>query len=149
MQGRVIPNKKAYYQYSITDKYEAGMVLKGTEVKSLREGNVSLVDSFAKIEDGEVFLYNMHITPYEEGNIFNSPPTRKRKLLLHKSEVRKLSGKLSLKGLTLVPLKVYFNNTGWVKVELGLAKPKKLFDKRREIKKKEQEREVRKAMKSG
>jgi SsrA-binding protein len=147
MAGRVIQNKRAFYEYHITDKFEAGLVLKGTEVKSLREGNISIVDSFAKIEDGEVFLYNMHITPYEEGSIFNAPPHRKRKLLLHKNEIKKLFGGLSLKGLTLIPLKVYFSNRGWAKVELGLAKSKKLFDKRAEMKKKDQEREIRKAIK--
>ena len=147
MAGRVIQNKRAFFDYHITDKFEAGLVLKGTEVKSLREGNASMVDSFAKIEDGELFLYNMHITPYEEGNIFNSSPIRKRKLLLHKNEIKKLSGGLSLKGLTLIPLKLYFNNNGWAKVELGLAKSKKLFDKRAELKKRDVEKEIRKAVK--
>ena len=147
MAGRIIQNKRAFYEYHITDKFEAGMVLKGTEVKSLREGNVGIVDSFAKVEGGEVFLYNMHITPYLEGNIFNPPPTRKRKLLLNKNEIKRLSGQLSIKGLTLIPLKVYFGNRGWAKVELGLAKAKKLFDKRRDIKEREQKREIRKAMK--
>ena len=147
MAGRVIQNKRAFFEYHIEDKFDAGLVLKGTEVKSLREGNISIVDSFAKIEDGEVFLYNMHITPYKEGNIFNPSPHRKRKLLLHKSEIKRLSGKLVLKGLTLIPLKVYFCSRGWAKVELGLAKSKKLFDKRREIKERDQKREIRKAVK--
>jgi SsrA-binding protein len=147
MAGRVIQNKRAFHEYHITDKFEAGIALKGTEVKSLREGNVSIVDSFAKIEDGDVFLYNMHIAPYEEGNIFNPSPTRKRKLLLNKNEIKKLSGKLALKGLTLIPLRVYFSKRGWAKVELGLTKSKKLVDKRRELKEREQEREIRKAMK--
>jgi SsrA-binding protein len=147
MAGRVIQNKRAFYDYHITDKFEAGLVLKGTEVKSLREGNVSMPDSFAKIEDGEVFLYNMHITQYEEGSIFNPPPNRKRKLLLNKNEIKKLSGKLSLKGLTLIPLKVYFSSRGWAKVELGLAKSKKLFDKRADLKKRDVEKEIRKAVK--
>lgn len=147
MAGRVIQNKRAFYEYHITEKFEAGLVLKGTEVKSLREGNVSIVDSFAKIEDGEVFLYNMQIKPYEEGNIFNPSPTRKRKLLLKKNEIKKLSGQLVPKGLTLIPLKVYFGNRGWAKVELGLAKSKKLFDKRRAIKERDQKREIRKAIK--
>ncbi len=147
MAGRVIQNKRAFYEYLITDKFEAGLVLKGTEVKSLREGNVSIVDSFAKIEEGDIFLYNMHIAPYEAGNIFNSSPLRKRKLLLHKSEIKRLAGKLSPKGLTLIPLKVYFSSRGWAKIELGLAKPKKLFDKRQEMKTKEHEKDMRKAIK--
>ncbi|HIE43773.1 MAG TPA: SsrA-binding protein SmpB [Candidatus Omnitrophica bacterium] len=142
MQNRVIRNKKAQYLYHILETHEAGIVLKGAEVKSLREGKVSIVDSFAKVENGEIFLYHMHIAPYEEGNIFNPPPSRKRKLLLRKSEGKRLIGKLSLKGLTLVPLKVYFNNKGWAKVELGLARRKKVFDKREEQKKREIEREV-------
>lgn len=147
MAGRIIRNKRAFYEYHITDKFEAGLVLKGTEVKSLREGNVGIVDSFAKIEGGEVFLYNMHITPYLEGNIFSPSPTRKRKLLLNKNEIKRLSGLLSTKGLTLIPLKVYFGNRGWAKVELGLAKSKKLFDKRRDIKERELKREIGKVMK--
>lgn len=147
MAARIIQNKRAFYEYHITDKFEAGLVLKGTEVKSLREGNVSIVDAFAKVEGGEIFLYNMHITPYEEGSIFNTPPTRKRKLLLNKNEIKKLSGKLSLRGLTLIPLKVYFSSRGWAKVELGLAKPKKLFDKRADLKKRDVEKEIRKAVK--
>jgi len=148
MAGKVIQNKRAFHEYHITEKLEAGLVLKGTEVKSLREGNVSIVDAFAKVEGGEIFLYNMHITPYEEGSIFNTTPTRKRKLLLNKNEIKKLSGKLSLKGLTLIPLKVYFSSRGWAKTELGLAKPKKLFDKRAALKKRDVESEIRKAVKS-
>ncbi len=147
MVGKVIQNKRAFHEYHITEKFEAGLVLKGTEVKSLREGNVSMVDSFAKVEDGEVFLYNMHITPYEEGSIFNTSPTRKRKLLLHKNEIKKLTGKFALKGLTIVPLKIYFSSRGWAKVELGIAKPKKLFDKRADLKKRDVEKEIRKAVK--
>ncbi len=147
MAGKVIQNKRAFHEYHITDKFEAGLVLKGTEVKSLREGNVSIVDAFAKVEDGEVFLYNMHITPYEEGSIFNTAPTRKRKLLLHKNEIKKLAGKFALKGLALIPLKIYFASRGWAKVELGLAKAKKLFDKRADLKKHDVEKEIRKAVK--
>ncbi|MDD5455301.1 MAG: SsrA-binding protein SmpB [Candidatus Ratteibacteria bacterium] len=148
MAGKVIQNKRAFHEYHISEKFEAGIALKGTEVKSLREGNASMVDSFAKVEGGEVFLYNMHITPYEEGSIFNTSPTRKRKLLLNKHEIRKLAGKSALKGLTIVPLKVYFSSRGWAKVELGIAKPKKLFDKRAELKKRDVEKEIRKAVKN-
>jgi len=148
MAGKVIQNKRAFHEYHILERFEAGIALKGTEVKSLREGNVSIVDAFAKVEDGEVFLYNMHITPYEEASIFNVSPTRKRKLLLNKSEIKKLSGKSTLKGLTLVPLKVYFSGRGWAKLELGIAKPKKLFDKRADLKKRDVEKEIRKAVKS-
>ena len=147
MVARIIQNKRAFFEYHITDKFEAGLVLKGTEVKSLREGDVSIVDSFARVEAGEVFLYNMHIAPYEEGGIFNTSPTRKRKLLLNKNEIKKLSGKLSLKGLTLIPLKLYFSSRGWAKIELGLAKAKKLFDKRADLKKRDVEKEIRKATK--
>ena len=144
-KSRTIQNKRAFHEYHVLEKIETGIELRGTEVKSLREGNVSIVDSFAKVEGGEVFLYNMHITPYEEGNIFNVSPTRKRKLLLHKNEIRKLAGKSALKGLTLIPLKVYFSGRGWAKVELGIAKPKKLFDKRADLKKRAAEKEIRKA----
>ena len=147
MAGRIIQNKRAFHEYHIIEKFEVGIALRGTEVKSLREGNVSIVDSFAKVEGGEVFLYNMHITPYEEGSIFNASPTRKRKLLLHKNEIRKLTGKSTLKGLTLIPLKVYFSGRGWAKVELAVAKPKKLFDKRADLKKRTAEKEIRKAVK--
>lgn len=147
MKNINIRNKRAFHKYHIIEKFETGIVLKGAEVKSLREGSATIIDSFAKVEDEEVFLYNMHITPYEEGGIFTPSPTRKRKLLLHKNEIRKLAGKQALKSLTLVPLRVYFNNRGHVKIELGLAKSKKLFDKRRELKEKTQEREIKKALK--
>jgi SsrA-binding protein len=147
MKNINIRNKRAFHKYHITEKFEAGIVLKGAEVKSLREGKATIIDSFAKVEGEEVFLYNMHITPYEEGSVFTPSPTRKRKLLLHKNEIMKLGGKLALKGLTLVPLRVYFNNRGHAKIELGLAKAKKVFDKRRELKEKTQQREIRKAMK--
>ena len=147
MEARALRNKKAFHNYHILDTFEAGVALKGTEVKSLRAGNANIADSFAKIEDDEVFLYNMYIAPYEEGGIFNLAPTRKRKLLLHRSEIKKIFGKLALKGLTLIPLKVYFNKRGSAKIELGVAKPKKLFDKRRELREKAQVREIRKAAK--
>lgn len=134
-------NKKAYHDYFIEDTYEAGIELAGTEVKSLRMGRCSIKESYIQIEKGEVFVYGMHISPYEKGNIFNKDPLRVRKLLLHKSEIRKLLGKTKEKGMTLVPLKVYFKDS-LVKVEIGLAKGKKLYDKRQDIAKKDQQREA-------
>ena len=134
-------NKKAYHDYFILEKYEAGIVLHGTEVKSLRMGKCSIKESFVRIENEEVYIYGMHISPYEKGNIFNRDPLRVKKLLLHKSEIRKMKGKIAEKGYTLVPLKVYFNRS-LVKVEIGLAKGKKLYDKRQDIAKKDQRREA-------
>ena len=134
-------NKKAYHDYFIDETYEAGIALCGTEVKSLRMGKCSIKESFIRVENGEVFIYGMHISPYEKGNIFNKDPLRVRKLLLHKSEIRKLLGKTKEKGMTLVPLKVYFKDS-LVKVEIGLAKGKKLYDKRQDIAKKDQQREA-------
>ena len=134
-------NKKAYHDYFIEDKYEAGIALAGTEVKSLRMGKCSIKEAFIRVENEEVYVYGMHISPYEKGNIFNKDPLRVRKLLLHKSEIRKLLGKTKEKGMTLVPLKVYFKDS-LVKVEIGLAKGKKLYDKRQDIAKKDQQREA-------
>ena len=134
-------NKKAYHDYFIEDTWETGISLHGTEVKSLRMGKCSIKESFVRIEKGEVFVYGMHISPYEKGNIFNRDPLRVKKLLLHKSEIRKMKGKIAEKGYTLVPLKVYFNRS-LVKVEIGLAKGKKLYDKRQDIAKKDQRREA-------
>ena len=134
-------NKKAYHDYFIEETYEAGIALHGTEVKSLRMGNCSVKESFIRIENDEVYIYGMHISPYEKGNIFNKDPLRVKKLLLHKSEIRKLRGKIAEKGYTLVPLKVYFKNS-LVKVEIGLARGKKLYDKRQDIAKKDQRREA-------
>lgn len=133
-------NKKAYFDYFIEDKWEAGISLFGTEVKSIRMGKVSIKESYIKIENGEVFVYNMHVSPYEKGNIFNRDPIRVRKLLLHRAEINKISGKISEKGYTLVPLQVYIKD-GLVKVEVGLAKGKKLYDKRDSIAKKDVRRE--------
>ena len=139
-QGKMIANnKKAYHDYFILDTYEAGIALAGTEVKSLRMGKCSIKESFIRIEDGEVFIYGMHISPYEKGNIFNKDPLRVRKLLLHRSEIRKMIGKMSQKGYTLVPLQVYFKGS-LIKVEIALAKGKKLYDKREDIAKKDQRR---------
>jgi SsrA-binding protein len=137
----VANNKKAYHDYFIEDKYEAGIALHGTEVKSLRMGKCSIKESFIKIENSEVFIYGMHISPYEKGNIFNKDPLRVRKLLLHKYQINKISGRLAQKGYTLVPLKVYFKGH-LVKIEIGLAKGKKLYDKRQDIAKKDLRRET-------
>lgn len=134
-------NKKAYHDYFIEETYEAGIALHGTEVKSLRMGKCSIKESFVRIENEEVYIYGMHISPYEKGNIFNRDPLRVKKLLLHKSEIRKMKGKIAEKGYTLVPLKVYFNRS-LVKVEIGLVKGKKLYDKRQDIAKKDQRREA-------
>ena len=134
-------NKKAYHDYFIEETYEAGIALHGTEVKSLRMGKCSIKESFIRIENEEVYIYGMHISPYEKGNIFNKDPLRVKKLLLHKAEIRKLRAKIAEKGYALVPLKVYFNNS-LVKVEIGLAKGKKLYDKRQDIAKKDQRREA-------
>lgn len=143
----VVTNRKAYHDYFIEEKLEAGIVLQGTEVKSLRDGRANLQDAYASVKDGEVFLYNCHISPYSHGNIMNHDPTRVRKLLLHKKEIDKLIGKTQLKGLTLVPLRIYFSTRGHAKVELGLAKGKKLYDRRESIKTREAGREVERAIK--
>ena len=134
-------NKKAYYDYFIDEKYEAGLVLHGTEVKSLRQGKCSIKEAYIQIINGEVFVINMNITPYEKGNIFNKDPLRPKKLLLHQSEINKLEGQTSQKGFTIVPLQVYLSK-GRVKMEIGLARGKKLYDKRDSIAKKEQQREA-------
>ena len=142
----VANNKKAYHDYFIEERYEAGLVLHGTEVKSLRMGKCSIKEAFIRIENGEVFIYGMHISPYEKGNIFNKDPLRVRKLLLHKSQIQKLIGNSAEKGYTIVPLQVYFSN-GRAKIEIGLAKGKKLYDKRQDIAKKDQKREAEKELK--
>ena len=134
-------NKKAYHDFFIEEKYEAGLSLSGTEVKSLRQGKCSIKEAFIRIDKGEVWAYGMHINPYEQGNIFNKDPLRPKKLLLHKSEIMKLLGKIAEKGYTLVPLEVYFTN-GKAKIEIGLAKGKKLYDKREDIAKKDLRREM-------
>ena len=142
----VANNKKAYHDYFIEDTYEAGIELAGTEVKSLRMGKCSIKESFIRTDNGEVIIYGMHISPYEKGNIFNKDPLRPRKLLLHRSEINRLSGRISEKGYTIMPLKVYFKGS-LVKVEIGLAKGKKLYDKRASIAKKDQLREAQKDFK--
>ena len=139
-------NKKAFHDYFIEDKYEAGIALAGTEVKSLRLGKCSVKEAFIRIENGEVYIYNMHISQYEKGNIFNKDPLRIKKLLLHRSEIRKMEGQIAQKGYTIVPLNVYFKGS-LVKVEIGLAKGKKLYDKRHDIAKKDQNREAQRQFK--
>ncbi len=142
----IATNKKAYHDYFILEKYEAGIVLVGTEVKAIREGRLNLKDSYAIVQGGETFLFNCHISPYSHGNRENHDPTRTRKLLLHHLEIRKLIGKTQEKGLTLVPLRVYLKR-GRVKIELGIARGKKLIDKRETERRKEADREARAAMK--
>ena len=140
-------NKKARHDYFIEEVYEAGLVLTGTEIKSLRQGRVNLKESYAKIENGEVFIYNMHISPYEQGNRYNVDPLRDRKLLLHKQEIRKLIGYTTQKGLTLVPLQIYINEKGLVKMEIAVARGKKLYDKREDIAKRDAGRRMERMMK--
>ncbi|MBI4974886.1 MAG: SsrA-binding protein SmpB [Candidatus Omnitrophica bacterium] len=143
MEEKVVAtNRQAHYNYTILESFEAGIELKGTEVKSLRAGQTNLKDSFARVDNGEIFLYNMHIAPYEFGNIANVDPIRPRKLLLHKNQIRRLIGDLAAKRLTLIPLKLYFKH-GIAKVELAIAKGKKLYDKRETIRRRETERELR------
>lgn len=139
-QKLIANNKKAYHDYFIDEAYEAGVVLHGTEVKSLRMGKCSIKEAFVRIENGEIYVYGMHVSPYEKGNIFNKDPLRVKKLLMHKSEINRLAGRVAEKGYTLVPLQVYFKE-GKVKVEIGLARGKKLYDKREDIAKKDQRRE--------
>lgn len=141
----VVVNRKAKHQYNIEETYETGIVLKGTEVKSLRQGKASLQDAFACVEGEEVWLYNLHISPYEKGNRFNHIPKRTRKLLLNKKEIRRLIGKTQQKGYTLIPLKIYFRS-GYAKIELALAKGKKLYDRREEIARRDAQREIRQAL---
>ena len=139
-------NRKAHHDYFVEDRYEAGIELCGTEVKSIRQGKANLKDCHAGVHNGEMFVYGMHVSPYEQGNIFNKDPLRVRKLLLHRQEIRKLIGNSSEKGYTIVPLQVYFKD-GRAKIEIGLAKGKKLYDKRQDIAKKDQKREAEKELK--
>ena len=142
-RGKVVArNKKAYHDYHIEETLEAGIILQGTEVKSIRRGSISIKDGYAKVENGEVFLYNVHIAPYEQGNRFNHEPERKRKLLLNKREIRRLIGYVKITGYTLVPLRVYFNDRNLVKIGLGVAKGKKMYDKRRDIAERDAKREI-------
>ncbi|MDD5986383.1 MAG: SsrA-binding protein SmpB [Eubacteriales bacterium] len=138
-------NRKARHDYFIEETYETGIVLTGTEIKSIRQGKVNIKESYARIEDGEVILYGMNISPYDHGNIFNVDPLRPRKLLLHKREIRKLIGYTTQKGLTLVPLNLYLNQDGRAKMELAVARGKKLYDKRHDIAKRDAERKMQRA----
>jgi SsrA-binding protein len=146
-QTSITENRKAFHDYHILETFEAGVALLGTEVKAIREGRVNLRDSFARLEDGEVFLYNVNISPYSHRGYADHEPLRRRKLLLHKDEIRKLIGKTVEKGMTLVPVRMYFKN-GRVKIALSLAKGKKEYDKRETIKRREADRETRAAIKS-
>ena len=146
MDKLVATNRKARHDYAIEETIEAGIELKGTEVKSLRRGSCSIQDGFALVRNGEIFLMNVYIAPYQEGNRYNPDPLRRRKLLLHKQQIVRLAGKVQQKGYTLIPLKVYFKN-GYAKVEIAVAKGLAKYDKREKIKKKEQEREMRRALK--
>ena len=143
----VAKNKKAYYNYEILESYEAGISLLGSEVKSIREGRISLKESHAEIKGGEIFLLNCHISPYEAANIFNHDPIRERKLLLHRREIKRLSGKVTEKGLTLIPTKVLINDRGKVKIEVSLAKGKRAYQKREVIRERDRDRELRAELK--
>jgi SsrA-binding protein len=144
----VANNKKAYHDYFVDETYEAGIVLTGTEIKSVRQGKVSIKEAYVRIRGGEAFVQGMNISPYEQGNRFNVDPLRDRKLLLHKQELRKLTGKLTLQGMTLIPLKMYINEDGRAKVELGLCRGKKNYDKREAIAKKDAQRSMERSMRN-
>ncbi len=146
MEKVVATNRKAFHDYSIEETFEAGLVLEGSEVKSLRNGRASLKESYARVEKGEVYLYNMHIAPYEKSAAYSPDPKRKRKLLLHKWEIKRLIGKVQQRGYTLVPLKLYFKGP-YAKVEIGLAKGKRKYDRRRELAEKAERREMERALK--
>lgn len=143
----IAKNSNAYHNYNIENKIEAGIVLSGTEIKSIRNGKVNLKDSYAQIKNGECFICGMHISPYEQGNIFNKDPLRDRKLLLNRAEINKLFGMIKQKGYTLIPINIYFKGS-FVKIELGIGKGKKLYDKREDIAKKDAEIKIRKALKN-
>ena len=144
---RRITNRRARFEFELIEKFEAGIVLQGTEVKSLRNGHASLEDAFARLQNGEFFLIGCHINHYEQGNVHNHEPLRPRKLLLHRREIRKLTGKVTQRGLTIVPLQLYFNKRGIAKVELALARGKALHDRRQDLKRKTQERDMKAALK--
>jgi SsrA-binding protein len=148
MSKVIATNRKARRDYAVVETIECGIELKGSEVKSLRAGRINLEDSFARIENNEVILYNTHISPYEQASYLNVEPTRPRRLLLHRNQIRKLTGQITQKGFTLIPLQAYFSERGFVKMELALCKGKKLYDRREVIKRREAELEVRRAMKS-
>jgi len=146
MPANTIVNRKARHEYHIDETYEAGIALSGTEIKSIRSGKANLQDSFARIENGELVLYNMHISPYEQGNRFNHEPKRPRKLLMHKREIMRLFGQTREKGYSLIPLKVYFKSGKWAKVELALARGKKQYDKREDIAARDAQRDIDRAI---
>jgi len=148
MSKIVASNHKGYRDYAVIESFECGIELKGSEVKSIRQGKINLNDSFARVEAGELILYNTHISPYTEASYLNVEPTRKRRLLLHKNQIEKLEGKLTQKGLTLIPLKVYFNPKGFVKIEIALGKGKKLYDKRDDIRRRETDIAMRRAIRN-
>jgi SsrA-binding protein len=143
----IVTNRKARHDYIILETMEAGLLLQGTEVKSMRAGKVNLKDSYAKFQNNELYLVGMHVSPYEHGNVFNHDPERERKLLLNRKEIRRLFGKIQIQGMTLVPLKLYFKNS-WVKVELALVKGKHDYDRRHDIAKREADREIKRVMKN-
>lgn len=147
MEKLIAKNPVAYHNYTINDKLEAGIVLTGTEIKSIRVGKVNLKDSYVTIKNGEAFIFGMHISPYEHGNIFNKDPLRTRKLLLNRKEINKLLGLISQKGMTIVPIQLYFKNN-LVKLEIGIGKGKKLYDKREDITKKDAERKIQRILKN-
>lgn len=147
MEKLIAKNPVAYHNYTINDKLEAGIVLTGTEIKSIRAGKVNLKDSYANIKNGEAYIYGMHISPYEHGNIFNKDPLRTRKLLLNKREINKLTGYITQKGCSLIPIQLYFKNN-FVKLELGIGKGKKLYDKREDIAKKDAQRRIERTLNS-
>lgn len=142
----VANNKKAFHDFFIEDKYEAGIALTGTEIKSVRQGKVNIKESYARVKDGQVDIIGMHISPYEQGNIFNVDPLRERRLLLHKREIRKIETQVTTKGKTLVPLRMYINEDGRAKLEIGVAQGKKNYDKRQDIAKRDAERRMQKAV---
>jgi SsrA-binding protein len=148
MTNYIAQNKKAFRDYEVLETVECGIELKGSEVKSLRDGKMNLNDSFAIIENREVILYNTHISPYAQASYLNVEPTRPRKLLLHRGQINKLTGQVAQRGFTLVPLKAYFNSRGFAKLELGLCRGKKLYDRREDIKRREQNLEMRRVLKS-
>ena len=145
---QIASNKKAFHDYVIEEKYEAGIVLTGTEIKSIRQGRINLKESYAKVEHGEVFVYSMNISPYDHGNIYNVDPMRPRKLLLNRREIRKIDAALAQQGLTLIPLSLYLNEKGMAKLEIGIARGKKLYDKRESIAKRDAARNIDRMMKT-
>ena len=147
MEKLIAKNPVAYHNYSISDKLEAGIILTGTEIKSIRSGKVNLKDTYVNIKNGEAFIYSMHISPYEHGNIFNKDPLRTRKLLLNKKEINKLIGYIKQKGVSIIPIRLYFKNN-FVKLELGIGKGKKLYDKREDMAKKDAERKIERILKN-